>query len=132
MNKIKETFIASLLLLSSNIYADQLQWVSKLQANKAVQFIKQNKVSEVILWCSCCSNEPMKHITVDKFYTTYSGTENYYKLILEGKDENGNYIKEDIDLAYVFLKSGTQAKCFGQLLKFECDPCTLPFEWNSK
>jgi hypothetical protein len=132
MNKLKSIIVAGLLLLSSNIYADQLQLVSKIQADKAVQFIKQNKVSSVILWCSCCSNEPIRHITIEKFYARYSGTENYYEMILEGKDENGNYIKEDIDLAYVFLRSGNQAKCFGQLLKFECDPCTLPFEWNTK
>ena len=127
---LKKIITIALLLVTTNLFADQLQLVTKIQADKAVLFMKQNKVSEVILWCSCCTGEPMRKVTITKFYSRFSGTTNEYEVILEGTDEQGNYVKEDIDLAYVFLRSGNEAKCLGQLLKFECDPCTLPFEWK--
>ncbi len=111
--------------------ANQLKTLSKKQSNVALQFLQDNKISEVILWCSCCANGKMVKLDVTKYFSRYTGIDSSYEIVIQGKSEAGVFYNDPVDLAYVFLKSGNEAKCLGQLLKFECNPCTLPFEWEN-
>jgi hypothetical protein len=126
MKKIATLFC---LLLTYNVYADQLIYLTKDQAEKTVKFLKENSVDEAILWCACCTNEPMEKISISNYYYRYTGYEQYYEVVFEGTLNTGKSFKNPVDLAYVFLRSGRMAKCLGKLLNFKCDPCTLPFDW---
>ena len=80
--------------------ADQLQALTQAQAEKAVGYLKKEYPDG-----------------------------KYYSVVLKGRDERGNEVEEYVDLAYVFVKKGKKAKSLGKVLKFECDPCTKPFDW---
>ncbi|MDF2515675.1 MAG: hypothetical protein K0R59_971 [Sphingobacterium sp.] len=108
--------------------ADQLQALTQAQAEKAVGYLKKEAV--VILWCSCCDNETPKKVTVNEVFFKKDNDGKYYSVILKGRDENGKDVEEYLDLAYVFVKKGNKAKSLGKVLKFECDPCTKPFDWS--
>ena len=108
--------------------ADQLQALTQAQAEKAVGYPKKEAV--VILWCSCCDNETPKKVTVNEVFFKKDNDGKYYSVILKGRDENGKDVEEYLDLAYVFVKKGNKAKSLGKVLKFECDPCTKPFDWS--
>ncbi len=110
--------------------ADQLAYLSKDQAEMTVQFFKDYDLREVIIWCACCENDTPQKITVEKVFYRYTGTDEFYEVVIEGKDKNDNYFQETIDLAYVHIKSGLKANCLGKELGFECTPCTVPFTWN--
>lgn len=107
--------------------ADQLAYITKEQADKAVKFLQNQE--ELILWCACCDNDKMEKITVNKVYAEFVNYQHYFQVILEGKDENGKKVRIELDLAYVHFKKGKKAKCVGKELKFKCDPCTKPFNW---
>lgn len=107
--------------------ADQLAYITKEQADKAVKFLQNQE--ELILWCACCDNDKKEKITVNKVYAEFVNYQHYFQVILEGKDENGKKVRIELDLAYVHFKKGKKAKCVGKALKFKCDPCTKPFNW---
>lgn len=108
--------------------ADQLQYVSKDQAQLATEFLSSQK--EVLTWCACCNeNNTRTIITLKKVYFEHSGFEDYYKVIIEGKNNRGDKVKMELDLAYVFFKVANKAYNVGLTLGFKCDPCTAPFEW---
>jgi hypothetical protein len=108
--------------------ADQLAALTREQAEKAVAYLK--KESTVILWCSCCENESMKRITVNEVFTKADKNGKYYSVVVKGRDEEGNEVEEYVDLAYVFVKKGKKGQSLGKVLKFKCDPCVSPFNWN--
>ncbi len=127
MKKIILFFVLLSAVLVSK--ADQLQALTQVQAETAVAYLKKEPI--VILWCSCCDNQTPKKITVNEvFYKKYPDGK-YYSVIVKGRDESGNEVEEYLDLAYVFVKKGNKAKSLGKVLKFECDPCTKPFDWNA-
>ncbi|WP_312192072.1 hypothetical protein [Sphingobacterium sp.] len=127
MKKIILFFVLLSAVLVSK--ADQLQALTQVQAETAVAYLKKEPI--VILWCSCCDNQTPKKITVNEvFYKKYPDGK-YYSVIVKGRDESGNEVEEYLDLAYVFVKKGKKAKSLGKVLKFECDPCTKPFDWNA-
>ena len=132
MTTLKKLLLLPLILISMSASADQLAYLTKAQADKAIKFLNDNQVCNMILWCACCEGEPMRKAKITKYYTRYTGYENYYEIVLEGQLTDGEeeYINGPVDLAYVFLRAGTQAKCLGKLLNMKCDPCTLPFEWK--
>ncbi|WP_312790123.1 hypothetical protein [Sphingobacterium sp.] len=127
MKKIILFFVLLSAVLVSK--ADQLQALTQVQAETAVAYLKKEPI--VILWCSCCDNQTPKKVTVNEvFYKKYPDGK-YYSVIVKGRDESGNEVEEYLDLAYVFVKKGKKAKSLGKVLKFECDPCTKPFDWNA-
>lgn len=125
---MKKIILCLLLFVSINSYADQLAFLTKEQAEKTVAFLKENSVNQAILWCACCSGDVMKKLTITKFYYRFTNYQNYYEVVFEGVLDNKPF-SSSVDLAYVFLRSGSQAKCLGKLMNFQCDPCTLPFDW---
>jgi hypothetical protein len=107
--------------------ADQLAYISKSQADKAVKFL-ENK-NELLLWCACCENDQKRKIKVTSVYAEFVNYQHYFQVILEGVEESGKKVRIELDLAYVHFKKGKKAKCVGKALKFKCDPCTKAFDW---
>jgi len=126
---MKKTILLFVLLCTAFISrADQLQALTQKQAEAAVVYLKKEPI--VILWCSCCDNETPKKVTVNEVFYKKDSDGKYYSVILKGRDESGKEVEEYLDLAYVFVKKGRKAQSLGKVLKFECDPCTKPFEWS--
>lgn len=117
--------IITLFIFSSRAKADQLAFISKAQAEQAVELLKEQK--ELILWCACCVDEQMRRVTVKNVSIRYTEYQEFYTVVLDAIDNNGNSISEELDLAYVHFRIGTKAYNVGQTLGFKCDPCTLPF-----
>jgi hypothetical protein len=130
--KRKYIYILSLLLVVAGIRfakADQLQWLTKDQAEKTVEYFEDNDIKRVILWCACCDNNRMEKVKVTKIYFRKAEDPNYYEVIIEGTGADSRKINEAVDLAYVHIKKNKKAYCLGKELGFECDPCTTPFKW---
>ena len=126
---MKRIFLITLTLITINSYADQLAVLSKEQAQKTLQFLKQNNISEAILWCACCTNDPKTKISLSNITIKNAGTPEEYYVVFEGRLNNGQQYNKYVDLAYVYIQSGNLAKCLCQILNFKCDPCTIPFAW---
>jgi hypothetical protein len=127
---MKKIFFILILVLASKLcIADQLAYITKEQAEKTVQFIKDYGISKLILWCACCENDIPLKVEINKVFYRYTGYEEYYEIVVEGRKENGDYFASTVDLAYVHIQSGSKANCLGKELGFECTPCTIPFLW---
>jgi hypothetical protein len=124
----KAIFITNFILLTSLVYSDQLQWLTKEQAVETIEYLEKKNVKELILWCACCENEEKQKVDVEKFY--YRQTENpaYYEVVIVYSSPFG-LLEKAVDLAYVHIKRGSKWRCLGKELKYECDPCTKPFKY---
>jgi len=122
--------IMALLFISNSIFADQLSYISKSQADSAVVLL--TKQSEVILWCGCCDNDPKQTIKVTKVYFEFTGHKDFYQVIIVGTDNKGRNVRNEIDLAYIYFNKNGIAQCVGKELGFTCDPCSKPFSWRGK
>lgn len=116
------------LLVSHFAKADQLALVSREQAEKAVAYLKKESVA--ILWCSCCESDTMKRVTINEVFVKQTENGKYYSVVLKGRDEQGKEVEEYLDLAYIFVKKGNKGQALGKVLKFDCDPCVSPFNWE--
>jgi len=125
----KITVLLFFFLIAGYGKADQLAWLSKDQAEQTISYFKDNTITEVILWCACCDNDPKTKLTITNFYYRAASDPAYYELVLVGKTQDGNTLNRAVDLAYVHVKIGNQAMCLGKELGFDCDPCTKPFRW---
>jgi len=108
--------------------ADQLAYLTNEQAQTAVTFLKQQ--NEVLIWCGCCDNDPKLLVKVTNVRFKSVKYKQYYQITLKGVDKSGKKIKEELDLAYVFINKNGKAYCVGKELGFKCDPCTGVFEWG--
>jgi len=119
-----------LLIIAPQLRADQLQWISKDQADAVLQYFKMAKIKQGILWCACCDNDPKVKIKIKKVEMRYTGTGDYYEIVLTGKLSTGEKFSGAIDLAYFHIKSENMAYALGYVMQFDCDPCTGPFAWS--
>lgn len=127
---MKKSIIVLFLLLTTFLAkADQLASLTLEQAEKAVAYLKKEAV--VVLWCSCCKDDPLRRVTVNEVFMKVSEDGKYYSVIMKGRDENGKQIEEYLDLAYVFVKKKSRGQSLGKVLKFKCDPCVPPFYWDA-
>lgn len=126
-----KTIIAIFILfLAVNIsYSDQLAWITKEQAEKTVKYIEENEISQVILWCACCDNDYKLLLNLSDIYYKPASDPQYYEIWVEGTKFNGGGFKDAVDLAYVHIQKGSKWKALGNVLGFECDPCTKPFKF---
>ena len=126
---MKKLFAALFILLATTVaQADQLEWITKAQAEQAVKYLESQ--SELILWCACCTDDVASKIALTKvYYEKVAEADGYYQVFVEGTDEFGNEVSRGIDLAYVHVKVGRNAQCLGRVLRMKCDPCTRPFPW---
>ncbi|MDR6340347.1 hypothetical protein HNQ91_003412 [Filimonas zeae] len=127
---MKRSVVVMLLLLMTLLAkADQLATLTPEQAEKAVTYLKKESV--VVLWCSCCKDDPLRRVTVKEVFRKALQDGKHYSVVLKGRDENGKEIEEYLDLAYVFVKKKSEGHSLGKLLKFKCDPCVPPFYWDA-
>ncbi|HWA05096.1 MAG TPA: hypothetical protein VG961_01010 [Ignavibacteria bacterium] len=127
-----KTIIAGILLLIAvNVtFSDQLAWITEEQAMQTVDYLKENKVKYVILWCACCDNDTKMKIKITRvFYKAAEGQTSYFEVWIEGKDKDGKKLKQAVDLAYVHIKKAGEWNCLGTVMGFQCDPCTKPFKF---
>jgi hypothetical protein len=118
------------LSVTSSCFADQLQWMTKEQAEKTVKYIQDNNINQVVLWCACCDKDPKTKINISEVNYRYTGTDDYYEVVITGTDKKGKQFSNAIDLAYAHIKNGKVTQCLGLALGFSCDPCTEPFKWK--
>lgn len=117
------------LLFSFCSLADQLAYITKLEAERAVEFISNQKT--VYLFCGCCSLVEPEKIKVRKVYYKYTNYEQFYEVFIQYKDKSGEIIDKAFDLAYVWVKKKKRYKTIGRVLGLDHDPCVQPEDWNS-
>ena len=125
----KILLVLFLALAVQSIYSDQLAWLSKEQADKTVQYFQDNDIDQVILWCACCDKDYKMMVNLSTIYYKPASDPNYYEVYIEGTNYTGGGIKQTVDLAYVHVQKGSKWHSVGELMKFECDPCTKPFKY---
>ncbi len=127
---MKKALIIMFFLLSVKIfYADQLEWITKDQAEQTVQYFKDNDIQKVVLWCACCDNDYKLVVEISRiYYKQVEGQTQYYQVWIEGTKKTGGGLKQGVDLAYIHIKEGGKWKSVGTVMGFECDPCTKPFK----
>jgi len=111
-----------LLLLTNFVKADQLEWITKSEAERAVEVIKKQK--KLILYCACCTGDTQELVKIKSAEIQYTGSEDYYTVLISFVGENGEKQSQTIDLAYVWTNSKSQKQTIGQLLSLDHDPCS--------
>ncbi|MEI7502145.1 MAG: hypothetical protein WCJ61_02570 [Paludibacter sp.] len=116
-------------ILTHFIYADQLSYISKSQADSAISVLKNQ--SQVLLWCACCDKDPKVVMKIKDLQLSIVGqNKDQYQIVLVGIDKNGNEKKYDLDLAYTHIFKNGKWYSIGKELGFKCDPCTKPFRFK--
>jgi hypothetical protein len=108
--------------------ADQLQILNFEQADAAVAYLSEEEY--VIIYCGCCETDEMAIVYISSVYYEKVG-EDEYVVHVAGVDAEGNELDTEIDLAYVHVNIEDTFYCLGQMLLYECDPCTEPFTLES-
>lgn len=110
--------------------ADDLQYMSESQAKKAVSLLQKQKY--VLLYCSCCAEgyDSKTYVKLESVSYRYTGYQEFYEVLVEGVDSNGNKVSETIDLAYTYIRKKKNADCVGLVLKFFCMPCEKHVKWE--
>lgn len=114
---------AVFMFIGLGLKADQLAWLSKENAEKGADIINNSEL--VYLFCGCCDDEAGELITIINVEVSYTGTDDYYEVIIEFEDAYGEYQSEAVDLAYVWTyNEDGERKTIGQLMGLEHDPCS--------
>ena len=108
--------------------ADQLAILNFEQADAAVAYLSEEEY--VILYCGCCETDEMTLLIISSVYYEEVG-EDEYVVHVAGVDADGNELDTEIDLAFVHVNIEDTFYCLGQMLLYECDPCTEPFTLES-
>jgi hypothetical protein len=121
------------ILLVSSVYAakaDQLAWLTKDQAAETVDYLKNNDIKEVILFCGCCDKDVKKKVKVTKIFYRQTENPDYFEVVIVGNTLESEMVNEGVDLAYTFINKDGKAACLGKEMGYQCDPCTKPFKWK--
>lgn len=125
---MKTVLLTLFIAISSLTYADQLAYISKADADRAVAKIE--KMKTIYLFCGCCSLvEPVK-VQPIKVYAKHTGYEEYWEVYVQYLDEDGITRDEPLDLAYVWKKGLFKYKTIGQVLDLDHDTCTYIKDWD--
>ena len=125
---MKKIITILFLAISTLSFADQLAYISKADADRAVAKIE--KMKSIYIFCGCCSmKEPVK-VKPIKVYAVFTNYEEYWEVYIEYLDEDGVTRKEALDLAYVWKKGLFAYKTIGALLDLEHDYCVNPKDWD--
>jgi hypothetical protein len=126
---MKKWLLLLSIFVASFSYADQLAYISKEDADKAVALI--SKMKTLYLFCGCCQMEKPIRANIVKVYAKHTGYEEYYEVYIDYINERGETLTEQpLDLAYVWRKKTGKYKTIGQLLELEHDYCVLPKNWD--
>lgn len=127
---MKKILVILLLFISvSFLRADQLQWITKDQAQQTFEYFKEHAFKQVILWCACCDNDMKMLVNIKDFSYKPASDPSYYEFFITGETYDGKTVNQSVDLAYVHIKRGSKWRCLGKELGFECDPCTKAFKF---
>ncbi|MGV6861534.1 MAG: hypothetical protein ACWA41_07165 [Putridiphycobacter sp.] len=115
-----------------NVKADQLAYISKADAEKAVAYLQKNK--KVILFCGCCSGVDAEKVKVTAVEARYTNYENYYEVYITYKDKANKKEPKTVpvDLAYLWVKHNGIVQTLGKVLDLDHDPCTESVSWKLK
>lgn len=125
---MKKTLTILFLAISTLSFADQLAYISKADADRAVA--KLEKMKTVYLFCGCCSLEEPVKVQPIKVYAVATGYEEYWEVYIQYLDSDGITRDAPLDLAYVWKKGLFGSKTIGKLLDLEHDYCHKPKDWN--
>jgi len=114
--------------------ADQLSWIRKPAAEKAVAFLEKQK--QIILYCACCEGDPKTKVKLTDVYYEKAEPDSpnspFYKVVVKGTNvATDEKVDESIDLAYAWVKVKGVAKNLGWHLDMTCDPCSPSFNWET-
>jgi hypothetical protein len=126
---MKKIFLLLSIIISTNqIFADQLAYISKENAEKAVSYLLKHK--KVIDFCGCCNDViplKVKVISAEARFTNY---EDYYEVYITYKNENKELKSIPVDLAYLWTKYKGNVITLGEVLHLEHDPCVDSINWK--
>jgi hypothetical protein len=119
---MKKLILGLLLILGvNNLYADQLAYISKKDANRAVELI--TKAKKVIDYCGCCTGISPLKVKVTGVEARFTDYEEYYEVYITYKDENKAFKTVPVDLAYLWVKIKGEVQTVGKVLGLEHDSC---------
>jgi hypothetical protein len=130
----KLVILSIFLLVTLTASADQLAWIKKPAAEKAVAFLKKQK--QIILYCGCCVGEPKTKVNLSNVHYEKAEPDNpkstFYKVVVVGTNTaTDEKVDESIDLAYAWIKVKGNAVNLGWHLDMTCDPCSPAFNWET-
>jgi len=127
---LKRHFLfAILLLLPFAAQADQLAYLNKADAERAVRYLKTQR--SLVIWCACCNNDkPVRLTRIRNIRYTHTGYREFYEITLRGKTETGETITYTLDLAYTHAHKDKVWIPVGRILKMEYNPCVESFGMN--
>ena len=126
---MKQLLTILFVAISMMSFADQLAYISKADADRAVAAME--KMKSIYLFCGCCSLEKPVKVNPTKVYAKFTGYEEYWEVYVEYVDENGVSKEVPLDLAYVWKKGILKYKTVGALLGLEHDTCTYIKDWKT-
>ncbi|MDG1331445.1 MAG: hypothetical protein P8P74_03900 [Crocinitomicaceae bacterium] len=126
---MKKLLTILFITISTLSYADQLAYISKADADRAVAKIE--KMKSIYLFCGCCSLKEPEKVQPIKVYMKHTGYEEYWEVYIQYLDEDGITRDIPLDLAYVWKKKLFGYKTIGDVLKLEHDYCVKPKDWDN-
>lgn len=87
-----------ILFFSFSLFADQLAYLSKTDADRAATLLESTK--KVALFCGCCDNQEVEVIKVKGVEVKYTGYEQYYEVFVMYSYQ-GELKSVPVDLAYI-------------------------------
>lgn len=128
MKRILLLFVAMLSFASFSM-ADQLWYISKTEAQNAVQLLQKQKY--VLLYCGCCGGDvELEYVKIETVYYKNVTSDGYCAVVVRGVDFYGNQVATEIDLAYTHIRKKKSAACVGLELGLECSPCVDDLKWQ--
>jgi hypothetical protein len=118
----------SIIISSHQLFADQLAYLSKQEAEKAVAYLLKHK--KVINFCGCCNEAIPLKVKVINAEARYTNYENYYEVYITYKDKNNQSKSIPVDLAYLWTKYKGNVVTIGEVLHLEHDPCVDTINWK--
>ena len=122
--------IIAFICISFSAVADQLEYMSLEQAKAAVKLLQKQKY--VLLYCSNCAEDYTQKVYVKLESVSYRYTNymDYYEVLVEGVDANGNKVSETIDLAYAYVQKKKEGYCICDVLKYDCSVVEPKVKWE--
>lgn len=119
MNKILTTLLFAIASIFA-CHADQLSYLTRVNADRAIKYLNANHVTELLI-LNACSDKPEPIIyKIDRLYADFTGIQNYFQVCLLTSELR--VVK--LDLAYVFIaEADGKYKNLGKILHYDCFPC---------
>ena len=119
---MKRFALATALLLSivSISNADELRFLSKKDASKAVKFL--HKQTQLYLFCGCCTTSDKELITFVSARIKDDG-QKMFEVTMTYRNAKGELKQKEVDLANVWVKEKKRAATVGQELELPHDLC---------